>query len=398
MGTVDEHRPDAPAGDPQSSSERTTTPVHDDRRLPALTGLRFFAAMTVLISHFDHRGVVAVPEFFVSFVDGGRTAVALFFVLSGFILAYNYSELSGGAERRTFYVNRIARIYPVVLLSLVLGAIGVAYVLLNDDRERLLDWYALKDASPAALVASFVSQLTVTTGWFPTARINQPWNSPAWSIACEMFFYLLFPVMIGYLRRLRAKGLSIVVSVTFALQLLFVVAVRFVAPEGQRGFLVSQFPVTHLFDFLIGVVAALVFLRGGREWLMRGRRRAFSLAVSLIAIVTLSLSVPLRPAYLLLTPFFAILVVVLAVPPKNGRSWLAAGWLLLLGEASFSLYLIHVPLMNLMSLAPVPVWFGWAWVVFTIGASILVFAFFETPARRYTKRVLTRASSSPQRA
>ncbi|WP_414172131.1 hypothetical protein [Clavibacter tessellarius] len=41
----------------------------------------------------------------------------MFFVLSGFILAYNYSGLSGTAERRAFYVNRIARIYPVVLLS-----------------------------------------------------------------------------------------------------------------------------------------------------------------------------------------------------------------------------------------------------------------------------------------
>ncbi|MFT7709709.1 acyltransferase family protein [Clavibacter tessellarius] len=362
--------------------------MHDDRRLPALTGLRFFAAMTVLMSHFDHRGIVHVPEAFVSFVDGGRTAVALFFVLSGFILAYNYSELSGGAERRVFYVNRIARIYPVVLFSLFLGGVGVAYVLVADDRARLLDWYALKDPSPAALVASFVSQLTVTTGWFPTARINQPWNSPAWSIACEMFFYLLFPVMITHLRRMRARGLSIVVSIAFATQLLFVVAVRFVAPEGQRGFLVSQFPVTHLFDFLIGVVAALVFLRGGREWLMLGQRRALTLTAALVAIVALSLIVPLRPAYLLLTPFFAILVVALAVAPKNGYSWLAARWLLLLGEASFALYLIHVPLMNLMSLAVVPAWFGWLWVLLTIGASILVFAYFETPARRYTKGLL----------
>ncbi|MFT2692931.1 acyltransferase family protein [Clavibacter zhangzhiyongii] len=363
--------------------------MHDDRRLPALTGLRFFAAMTVLISHFAHRGIILVPAGIVAFVDGGRTAVALFFVLSGFILTYNYSQLSGRADRRAFYVNRVARIYPVVVLSLFLGAIGVAYVVLADDRARLLDWYALKEPSPVALAASFLSQLTVTTGWFPTARINQPWNSPAWSIACEMFFYLLFPLLIVWLRRLGRVGLSILVTGAFACQVLLVIAVRLVAPEGQRGFLVSQFPVTHLFDFIVGMVAALLFLRGGREWLMVGHRRIILLACSIVVIATLSATVPVRPAYLLLTPFFASLILGLAVPPRKGRSWLATGWVLLLGEASFSLYLIHVPLMNLMSLAGAPAWFGWVWVMLTIGASILVFAYFESPARRATKRSLS---------
>jgi peptidoglycan/LPS O-acetylase OafA/YrhL len=371
--------------------------LHDDRRLPALTGVRFFAAMTVLVSHFAHRGLILVPAGVVAFVDGGRTAVALFFVLSGFILAYNYSGLAGRADRRAFYVNRIARIYPVVLLSLLLGAIGVGYVLLAGDRARLLDWYALKEPSPMALVASFVSQLTVTTGWFPTARINQPWNSPAWSIACEMFFYLLFPLLILRLRRMTSARLGVLLVIAFALQILFVIAMRAVAPAGQRGFLVSQFPITHLFDFLIGVVAALLFLRGGREWLMLGHRRTVILTISTVAIVVLSATVPVRPAYLLLTPFFASLILGLAVPPRKGRSWLSAGWLLLLGEASFSLYLIHVPLMNLMSLAGAPAWFGWIWVLLTIGASVLVFSFFETPARRSTKRMLASALGSRSR-
>jgi peptidoglycan/LPS O-acetylase OafA/YrhL len=365
-----------------------TDALHDDRRLPALTGVRFLAAMTVLMSHFAHRGLVDVPAAAVDFVDGGRTAVALFFVLSGFILAYNYVDLTGRRDRRTFYVNRIARIYPVVLLSLVLGAIGVAYVVLSDDRARLLDWYALNEPRPFALVASFASQLTVTTGWFPAARINQPWNSPAWSIACEMFFYLLFPFLIVWFRRLRAAGLAILLIVAFTFQVLFILTVQAVAPTGQRGFLVSQFPVTHLFDFLIGVVVALLFLRGGREWLLVGRRRLVSLVVASAAIAVLSATMPVRPAYLLLTPFFALLVLGLAVPPRRGASWLAARWLLLLGEASFSLYLIHVPLMNLMSLAAFPPWIGWAWVLLTVGASILILAFFETPARRATKKAL----------
>lgn len=211
-----------------------------------------------------------------------------------------------------------------------------------------------------------------------------------------MFFYLLFPFLIVWFRRLRSTGLAILLIVAFTFQILFIVVVQALAPTGQRGFLVSQFPITHLFDFIVGVVAALFFLRGGREWLMAGRRRLISLVIACASIALLSATVPVRPAYLLLTPVFAILVLGLAVPPRRGASWLAGRWLLLLGEASFSLYLIHVPLMNLMSLASAPVWFGWVWVPFTIGASVLVFAFFETPARRLTKRLLN-AARRPRR-
>ncbi|MFT7767145.1 acyltransferase family protein [Clavibacter tessellarius] len=366
------------------------TAVHDDRKLPALTGLRFFAAMTVLLSHFSHAGLVLIPAGAVAFVDGGRTAVALFFVLSGFILAYNYSGMSGTAERRAFYVNRIARIYPVVLLSLALGAIGVAFAIANRDRGYLLEWYALPRVDVVALVVSFLSQASVTTGWFPTARINQPWNGPAWSIACEMFFYLLFPLLVVALRKRTTQAMLWILAAAFLAQVLLIAVVRGFAPEGQRGFLVSQFPITHFFDFLIGVVAALIFLRGGREWLAVGHRRLALISAACLGVFLLSLTAPVQPAYLLLTPFFAALVTGLAVPPRRHRTWLGAGWLLLLGEASFSMYLIHVPLMNLMSVVPAPTWFGWVWILLTVATSVLIFKVFETPSRKFVKRALTR--------
>jgi peptidoglycan/LPS O-acetylase OafA/YrhL len=387
--------------DDQASLNRgpTLALVHNDRQLHALTGLRFFAALTVLLSHFANRGIILMPVGVVAFVDGGRTAVALFFVLSGFILTYNYSELSGPKERRSFYVNRIARIYPVVILALGIGAIGVAYaaILYPEDPKPLLEWYALTRVDAGALVASFISQATVTTGWFPTARINQPWNSPAWSIACEMFFYLLFPALIVWFRGLARNALIAVLLVLAAFQIALIMLAAPAAPQGQRGFLVSQFPVTHLFDFVLGMVDALFFLRGGRQWLEARNRRLIVLIVATAGIVALSALVPIRPAYLPLTPFFALLILGLAANPKRGKSWLAASWLLLLGEASFSLYLIHVPLLNIFSIAALPMWAGWMAVMLTIGASVLVYRFFEVSSRRGLRRLLTeKVGGSPQ--
>lgn len=271
-------------------------PIHDDTKLPALTGLRFFAAFAVLLSHFDHRALISVPTAVTDFLDGGRTAVSLFFVLSGFILAYNYAGMSGRTDRVKFYASRIARIYPVTLLSLCVGAVGVVYAVLNQGTGALMDWYALKDASVFNLGGSLLAQLTMTIGWLPTASLNQPWNAPAWSIACEMFFYALFPLLIVRMRRMTMKRVGLLLVATFAFQCLIVWASRAFAPTGQKGFLVSQFPVTHLFEFVVGIAAALIFLRGGKEWVASGSRRNKLLAGSLLPLVLLAYLRPIDPS------------------------------------------------------------------------------------------------------
>src|ERR1035437_477263 len=95
-------------------------PVEVRHKLPpikSLTSLRFFAAIYVVLFHES-----ANPGHFVffplaaRFVASGFTAVTLFFVLSGFILAYNYDRIR---SRREFWISRFARIYPVYFLSLL---------------------------------------------------------------------------------------------------------------------------------------------------------------------------------------------------------------------------------------------------------------------------------------
>ncbi|MDX6231026.1 MAG: hypothetical protein QOI76_4416, partial [Frankiales bacterium] len=121
-------------------------------RLPALTGLRFVAALAVVLSHFSEQRLVDVPRRLVTFLDGGRTAVSLFFVLSGFVLAYNYAHLSTTDQRRRFYVARFARIYPVVLLALLVAVPSILYARSRPD--VLLSWFAIKSHPDASLAAS----------------------------------------------------------------------------------------------------------------------------------------------------------------------------------------------------------------------------------------------------
>src|SRR5882672_6555828 len=91
--------------------------------LHSLTALRFFAALYVLVYHrrAELSGYADLPD---RIIAHGYVGVPLFFVLSGFVLAYNYVGPDGRLSTRslTFYTARFARIYPMYLLAFVLFA------------------------------------------------------------------------------------------------------------------------------------------------------------------------------------------------------------------------------------------------------------------------------------
>lgn len=355
--------------------------------LAALTGLRFVAALAVVVSHFMQTGIVAPVAAVLVFLDGGRTAVSLFFVLSGFVLAVNYPAVRGRAQLRWFYVARFARIYPMVVLALLISAPTVAYAWSSPG--HMLQWYSIDSGAGPKLAASLLAQLTMATAWFPMAAINQPWNGPAWSVSCEVFFYALFPLLVTALARRRTPVLAAVVLTGWAAQAAWIWGVRAALPANREGFLVSQFPVTHLFEFVLGICAAVWFVRSGRERLEAPGRRRAALAVALGGIAVLSAARLSDPRYLLLSPLFALLIVALASRRPTGTSWLAWPALVLLGEASYALYLLHVPLLHLFDLAGVSGVAGWMAMAATIGLSVIAFRWYETPMRAVLRRRLS---------
>ena len=146
----------------------STTTSKSGGVLPALTSIRFLAALTVVLSHFTELGLLNLPKWFFDFVDGGRPAVSLFFVLSGFILTYTYRKTIGTEGPARFYVARFARIYPVVLLSLGLSALVTAYLLNGGDSSLMLEWYSLKSSVYISLAVSLICPLS----WFFSIRFQ----------------------------------------------------------------------------------------------------------------------------------------------------------------------------------------------------------------------------------
>lgn len=170
------------------------TPVQTPPDLRALTGLRFLAALwVVLYTAWPHLDVSWVPVA----VTKGYLGVEVFFVLSGFILSHVYLEAAG--QKRYSYGGflwaRIARVYPLHLVTLfgmvALGIAGTAAGLSIDG--SLTDWRAL----PA--------HLTMTHAWglAPTSAFNHP----SWSISAEWFAYLTFPAYAFVAWRMRERPL-----------------------------------------------------------------------------------------------------------------------------------------------------------------------------------------------
>lgn len=168
------------------------TPVPTPPDLRALTTLRFFAALwVVLYTAWPYLDVSFVPVA----VTKGYLGVEAFFILSGFILSHVYLEAAGEKRFRYggFLWARIARVYPLHLVTLFgMIGLGVAATVAGLSIDgSLTDWRAL----PA--------HLTMTHAWglAPSAAFNHP----SWSISAEWFAYLSFPAFAFVAWRLRDR-------------------------------------------------------------------------------------------------------------------------------------------------------------------------------------------------
>lgn len=146
--------------------------------------IRFCAAATVFIVHANYDRFTGGLPFLWRFRDLGNDAVMVFFVLSGFVIAYVASEKE--RTRREYFASRLARLYSVAVPALIL-TVCLDYLGSRINHALYDGWWYQSDA-PAWRVV--VSLLFLNELWFDSVRPFS--NGPYWSLGYEFWYYMLY--------------------------------------------------------------------------------------------------------------------------------------------------------------------------------------------------------------
>lgn len=353
-----------------------------------LTALRFFFALAVFGHHCYFLTKVDdawANGLYYGLLYEGYIGVSFFFLLSGFILAYNYQEplLANTVSRGKFYLARVARIYPLHLLTLL-----IALPITSGGIGALTSGESL---------TKFLAHVTLTQSYWLDSDLYSAYNSPSWSISVEMFFYLLFPLLAVFIgSALRRFGLRVL----WLAGLVLVIPIMMpLVPVRWHHAIFYIHPFIRLAEFFLGILLFNVF----NAWPMeKVEGRLFSYlelgaVVLLLAFVALAENVPEVYRY---SAFYWVPMVMLLGVFAYQRGilsrWLAHPVWLLLGEISFSFYMIHRPVMwyyrklkmKIFPYENVYVDLG-ATLGITLVASYLLYTYFERPMSRWVKGLVS---------
>lgn len=367
-------------------------------RLESLTSLRFFAALYILLYH-------ARPQFdILSFLPKEYEfpqGVTFFFILSGFILTYVYRDISNKAERKAFWIKRLARLWPLHLFWLFAAILALPTSYLFPYKLSEND-YAL----------ALVSNIFLLQTWLANTQMGFSFNPPAWSIANELFFYAMFPLTLWLFKSKQVflKVLPIVVPAIASAVFVGYAQVEQL-PKMCYGLsqqsLIFTNPLVRILDFNLGMILAFIYFKT-RDYFQKNSWLNSLIEFFLLVYVACSVA---------LTPFVRTMLSNLSEPfaywfANSAMVWLPFSLLILfcafgkgliseillrpslrfLGEISFSLYLCHFTffLFYRARLTEHRSDFDFlAFMALCLVSSYLGYRFIEKPARAFVARKLT---------
>lgn len=350
--------------------------------LDPLTSVRFFLALGVVLFHYQLQWTLWSG----GLLDRARLGVDVFFILSGFILTHVYLQGNEAPNYRRFLAARFARIYPAHLFILLamLGLVLVAPVFgvgLEPGRFNPID---------------FASTLLLIHAWFPRESLVL-WNGPSWSLSAEWFAYLAFPAYAAVALRLRTKPwvlIALAILLFAGLDAFYRAQFGRVLPRAEDSLGILRI----IPEFLYGV--GLYYL--GQRWTPSLRLSIMGALAATVALLTLmQVGADDRIIVAAAGPFILSLA---WLAKARVRTFLSHPVALFAGEASFALYLVHIPILMVWRNAA-QAFAGWpgdyrmgvpeltAMLALTLAAAAAIHVFVERPGRRWLRNRM-----APQRA
>ena len=306
--------------------------LQDRRRLPSLTGLRFLAAFIVFGFHIIYEAPFKSASFTHDYTrvfgQGGWTGVSFFFVLSGFILTWSARP---GAKARQHWRRRAVKILPNYVLTY-----AAAVLLVSVTGVSLGGWKALPG-------------LFLIESWFTQPDIQTSANPVAWSLSCEAFFYLAFPLLLWLVNRIDPRRLWFwaagFAGLVWCVPLIGKVILPStpVAPwapsvSTYQFWFVYVFPPSRALEFVLGMLMARIVLSG--KWVRLPVLPAAALMIFAYAIAPHASYIDTVVAVTVVP--IALLIAAVAAADLDGRwSPLRSRPMVWLGNVSFAFYLWH---------------------------------------------------------
>lgn len=308
---------------------------------PGLHGLRFFAALVVVIGHVEllakyngYPNAADQPAVY----ELGRIAVTFFFVLSGFLITYLLlAERSrGGIAIGKFYVRRVLRIWPLYYLTVALAFFIVPRIGAMNVPEL-----------SAALHVNFGAKLALFLAFLPQVALSLfapvPYGEPLWSIGVEEQFYLVWPLVVARFRRLIPVLFTIIIGGIVVKEAALAYASRLRDP--------SRLPFwNHFIDYFYFNRFECMAIGGLAAWILFERKKrlldfVFSMPVQLLALALAAYALITSRGKPLLhyAPVSVVFAIVILNVAANRDSLLKLRHPIFtfLGNISYAMYLLH---------------------------------------------------------
>lgn len=354
-----------------------------------LTSLRFIFAFMVFASHLsflEKSESNVLSWIYDSIFREGYIGVSFFFILSGFILAYNYQDgiLKNQKSKKTFYIARFARIFPLHILTLIIS-LPLTYNLFLQNKSLWL--------------SRAITNLSLTQSYIPLKSIYFSFNAPSWSISDEMFFYLVFPFLILSIPKIKVFRNSLILSVIAIIPLL-----TLVIPENYYHQIFYINPFTRVIDFIIGIFIFNIY----KTFAQKERSINYNyLEISAILLLLVffifhpSIAKVARYSFYYWIPM-SYLIFSFSFQKGKVSNFLSKKIFIHLGEISFGFYMFHQLVLRYFSIIN----FKFLDInneilitILTFSISLIVshysYILFESPMNRYIKNTLSNRKTTP---
>jgi peptidoglycan/LPS O-acetylase OafA/YrhL len=319
------------------------------KHIKPLTSLRGIAALFVVVHHFCYYTLPKTGSTLSAYSDFFKNAylwVDFFFILSGFIMSHVYagdfSLRVNSSNYRSYLFSRVARIYPLHLftLSLFVGLEIIKIFLLHTS--GLTGKFNL-----TALFSNIFLLQAFDLNCPPLFWCDTYWNEPAWSISVEFVIYCIFPFLLLFLLRNSSKNDLIIYSCTLFSILLLITFTR-----GNLDSIIGIPSIARCgLECILGIITYKVYCRGNYK-------KYFNL--NLLAIIAIAWIILIMHYYWhnlrsvhdwLILPAFSLLILAVSVNNNSVISkFLNSRFMLSLGTISYSIYMVHWFIQELLKL------------------------------------------------